>query len=89
MPFHYVQSVFFTFKFGFLLKCLSDKSTCCFPGGRSGSPEVPEPVQGMAPGPGSEEAENGFSVGWAGKLRGPVLENFSYVMGNGHSQTCD
>lgn len=28
MPFHYVQGVFLTFKFGFLLKCVSDKSTC-------------------------------------------------------------
>lgn len=28
MPFHYVQRVFLTFKFGFLLKCVSDKSTC-------------------------------------------------------------
>lgn len=28
MPFHYVQSVFFTLKFSFLLKCVSDKSTC-------------------------------------------------------------
>lgn len=58
-------------------------------GGRSGSPEVARVCPGNGSRAGREEAENGFSVGWAGKLRGPVLENFSYVMGNGHSQTCD
>lgn len=36
-----------------------------------------------------KDTANSFSMAWLAELRGQALENFSNVMGNGHSQTCD